>query len=373
MGWFTEWLFEPATDLHEDVVEVVRKDVYERLNSDVEEEVQAALREGLRTGEFVYMKPEDIITGPYIEEKVEAVVQDNTPPNIFRPMGFNEYIGQESAKKILSKFISGTRKREVIFPHTLVHGSAGCGKTTLVKIIAHELKVNCIETITSDITDFDSLKDKIFEAQNGILFLDEIHGLDRNNAEKLYTIMEDFTYNGQTVPRFTLVGATTELGEIIQTRRPFYDRFKIIIALEDYTSVELAKIISQYQRKLFPKDIFDEKIYHLIAQNSRATPRTAIRLLEATIYFDGKINEVLESFQILKDGYTSTDLTLLKYMKSSNGAVGMQSIASYLGTSVANYNFSIEPYLLSTGMIVRTPRGRKLTDKANELIKELEK
>ena len=298
-------------------------------------------------------------------------VKTETKSSIFRPTKFSDYIGQKEAKLILQNFISGTRQRGLIFPHTLIHGSAGCGKTTLVNIISHVLKVPVIETITSDISDFATLKQSIDKAQGGILFLDEIHSIERNNAEKLYTIMEDFTYNGLAVPQFTLIGATTELGEIIENRRPFYDRFKIIVGLKDYTLTDLATIIKQYQEKMFAKERLDSHIYLHIAKNCRGTPRTAIRLLEATIYFNGDIAAVLQSFDIIENGYTNTDLKLLKYLASNDHTMGMQSISTYLDTSSANYLFSIEPYLLKTGMLIRTPRGRKISNDGIQLIERL--
>ena len=286
---------------------------------------------------------------------------------IFRPLSFNEYIGQDSAKSILKKFISGTRERKITFPHTLIHGNAGCGKTTLVKIVAQQLNKPVVETITSDIPDFEQFKKYIKETKGGILFLDEIHSIERNTAEKLYSIMEDFTYNGKSIMPFTLIGATTELGEIIKTRKPFYDRFKIIIGLDDYSVDDLIKIIKQYNYSMFENDKIHDKIHRKIAKNSRNTPRTALRLLETTIYFNGDIDEVLKSFNIIKNGFTVTDLQLLNYIKQSPTAVGLQGIASYLGTSEANYIFSIEPYLLKSGLIVRTPRGRQITEAGKNL------
>ena len=331
-------------------------------------------------GEY-YPNPDDLnlwcpaSSGNSIEEFVEVKqtvkTKKSSAPTIFRPKTFSEYIGQDSAKTILDNFIKGTCQRNKVFPHTLIHGNAGCGKTTLVKIIANQLQKTCTEAITSDIIDFSVLKQQIDGVDGGILFLDEIHSIERSFAEKLYSIMEDFTYNGKDISQFTLIGATTELGEILKTRRPFYDRFKIIIGLEDYTVQNLTDIIKQYKSKIFLQDSLSEKTYYIIAENSRLTPRTAIRLLEASIYFNGDIQKVLSSFNIIKEGYTNTDLTILKYLRDSNTVVGVQSISSYLGTSEANYIFSIEPYLLKTGMIVRTPRGRKITETGITLIRQL--
>jgi len=358
MGYL-EWLLKPWAETEQEKDKVATLDPSFLSN----EEILALVE----TGELEEQVPEAKEKTATKVVKAESV----TKSTIFRPLTLDQYIGQKSSKKIIQQFITGTRQRGLVFPHTLIHGGAGCGKTTLVKIIANLLKVPFIETITSDIVDFASLRQFIDDAEGGILFLDEIHGIERSNAEKLYSIMEDFSYNGELVPQFTLIGATTELGEILKTRRPFYDRFKIIIGLEEYTAKDLTKIGAQYKVNLFPEDELPEDIYHTIAKNSRLTPRTVIRLLEASVYFNGDIDSVLESYNIIKDGYTKTDLKLLEYMYKGQTVVGVQSIASYLGTSEANYTFSIEPYLLKTGMLIRTPRGRKITEEGAKLIQEL--
>jgi Holliday junction DNA helicase RuvB len=355
---FLEWLLAPLTDATQELTDSITKVV----KKDVELTTQEFL-DGVESGKYKLLNKAGEVLPPSIHKKEKK--------SVFRPTTFKQYIGQASAKKILQNFIVGTRQRKLVFPHTLIHGSAGCGKTTLVKIVSNQLKVPIVETITSDISDFSQLKDYLHKAQGGILFLDEIHSLDRNNAEKMYSIMEDFSYNGLSIAPFTLMGATTELGEIIKNRKPFYDRFKIIVGLEDYTLPDLTKITEQYKRNVFSDEIFNHKNYHIIAKNSRDTPRTAIRLLEATIYFNGNVEEVLNSFGIILDGYTNTDLRLLDYMNNSSTAVGLQGIASYLSTSEANYIFSIEPYLLKNGIIVRTPRGRLLTEKGRQLLTTL--
>ena len=285
---------------------------------------------------------------------------------IFRPEKLSEYIGQKKVKSIIKSYVKGIKKRELVFPHTLIHGAAGYGKTTLVRIIANNLKVKIVETITSDIKDFSELKKHITNCEGGVLFLDEIHSLERNSAEKLYTIMEDFTYKGLAIKPFTLIGATTEIGEIIENRKPFFDRFKLILELEDYNVNDLIQITKQYKNQMFIKDKIHGKIYRIIAKNSKFTPRNSIRLLEATIY-TGDIYKVLDNFNIIKDGYTEKDFKLLEYLKV-NGIVGLQGIISYLSTSQANYLYEIEPYLLKTGLIVRTARGRKISDNGIKLI-----
>jgi Holliday junction DNA helicase RuvB len=335
---FLKWLFEPIKDMVDEF----------RADAPVVNEVEQ---------------------DPTTEQPIKYHI--STPPTLFRPTTFDEYIGQDKAKSILKAYIQGVKHRKTIFPHILIHGKAGTGKTTLAKIVANELSVQLIEIITASITKFWKLQMLIQNNAGQVIFLDEIHALDRSTAENLYTVMEDFTYNGKELPRFTLAGATTELGEMLKDRRPFCDRFKIIIELEDYSTNDIITIIEQYQNKIFTQEQLKFEELEIIAVNCRTIPRMAIRLLEATIYM-GNVKKVLENFGIIQEGYTLQDLKVLKYMLTNTKGVGLQSISSYLGTSNENYMYQIEPYLLQTGLISRTPRGRKITEKGVEKIKELD-
>jgi Holliday junction DNA helicase RuvB len=313
---------------------------------------------------------------PFTEvfEKEEKDRSRIIPPasSIYRPRTFEEYIGQENGKRLLTQYIKAVQDRDMVFPHTLIHGKAGMGKTTLARIIANNLGVDLKEMITSDVTDINTIVNAVNGMYEGIIFLDEIHSISRDNAEKLYTVMEDFIYNNEKILPFTLMGATTELGEILKSRRPFYDRFKIIIELENYTKEDLMKIGRQYKDHTFKEDNLDTWLYELMAVNCRGTPRFLLRLLDATIYFDGDIYEVLKSFGIIKNGYTEKDLKVLKYITTAK-TVGLQGIASFLDTSTENYLYEMEPYLLQNGVITRTARGRRITEYGQTMIEELEK
>ena len=289
----------------------------------------------------------------------------------FTPIDFTEYIGQEKAKLILNNYIQATTERKAVFPHCLIHGKAGFGKTTLAKILIKTLKKEGVEVVASSLEPGE-IQTKLGDLQSRILFIDEIHSLTRDQVEQLYQAMETFTMNGQPLEPFTLIGATTELGEIIKDRKPFYDRFKIILELEDYTIPELMKIGKQFQEQSFPKDVLETKIIEQIATNSRFTPRAIIRLTEATVYFKGNLATVLSNFGILYQGYTDKDLKILQYLSKTN-VVGLQGIASYLDTSVQNYLYEIEPYLIKSEVLFRTPRGRAISDKGRKLLPLLAK
>jgi len=307
---------------------------------------------------------------PYVEpiKPIELPKDKNT----FRPNVFDGYIGQKRAKSILKTYIKEVKIRGTPLPHLLISGKAGYGKTTLARLVANELKVDFKELLGPTVEDFYYLMEYIENLKGGMLFIDEIHAIPRNKVEGIYSVMEDFAFEGEKIEPFTLIGATTELGEIIKNRKPFYDRFKIIIELEDYTLYNLASIVSQYKNNKFPKDKLTEKDYKLIAKNCKGTPRKAIRLLEASIYFKN-VNKVLKNFGIIKNGYTKTDLEVLKYLKLNKSGVGVDSICGYLETSRDNYLFEIEMWLLKTKALIRTPKGRKLTEHGEKLIKMLSK
>lgn len=287
----------------------------------------------------------------------------------FVPKKFSEYIGQSKVKEILSNYITSIKERKSVFPHLLIHGKAGHGKTTLAKIIANTLRVPFVEVIASSI-DGNELVNKIKNLKGGILFVDEVHGLDRDTVEQVYQLMETFTWNGSSIPRFTLIGATTEMGEILKSKKPFYDRFKIVLELDDYTIRDLMKIGKQYRQKAFPKDPLKDSILETIAKNCRETPRKMISLVESAIYFKGDMRKVLSAFSIIKDGFTEKDKKLLSYL-AMNDIVGLQGISAFLDTSEHNYLYEIEPYLIKKGAIVRSPRGRKISESGKLLLKTL--
>lgn len=287
---------------------------------------------------------------------------------IYRPETFEDYIGQRKAKDIISSYIAGTQKRNIVFPHTIIHGSAGTGKTTLARLIAIYLGVDYTCAIGSDIKEYTDIIRRIETVNGGIVFIDEIHGVQRDIAEKMYPVMEDFKDCSQ---QFTLIGATTELGEIIKDRKPLFDRFKIIIELEKYTVEDLVRMASLYKNKMFDNEDIKNNHYILLAKNCRGTPRTLVRLLESLVYLDGNIDRVLRNFSILKEGFTETDLRILEYIKQNEKGVGLSSIANYMDTSQENYLHYIEPYLLQSSVIIRTSRGRRITDRGLKLIEDL--
>jgi Holliday junction DNA helicase RuvB len=309
-----------------------------------------------------FLKP--FVEGIFTDKKEDKLpkIQKSTVKH-YSPSTFDEYIGQNKVKSILKNYILGTIQRNVVFPHTLISGGAGYGKSTLAEIISKNLEVLYNTSIGSNIVSHEQINNKILLVEGGVLIVDEIHAIKRDICEKFYPFME--------ASDFTLIGTTTELGEILKDRRPFYDRFKIILELDIYNIENLVKIACQYKNKTFPNENISNREYETLALNSRGCPRNIIRLLEATIYFNNNINKVLYSFGIIKNGYTTKDITVLEYLKSNIEGVGINNISIYLNTSSENYLYEIEPYLLKNNLIIRTYRGRKITKNGIRLLEEL--
>lgn len=238
--------------------------------------------------------------------------------------------------------------------------------------MAYELKYPFFELIASEINNISELVDLITDNERSLIFLDEIHGLPRSFVEPLYPLMEDFRHDGQQISPFTLIGATTEIGEIVKTRRPFYDRFVLKQELEDYLPSHIQKIIYNFNIKKYNDTILDPEIHRLISLNARNTPRVALSMLESAIYLNGNINAVLKSSNIICNGYTRTDLKALQVIAKHNRGIGVQGLCAFLNVSIDTYMYQIEPYLLKTHCILRTSKGRQITPYGVRIIKKLE-
>lgn len=313
--------------------------------------------------------------------KPEAVDCDKNFENCIRPKSFDTYIGQSALKDTLKITIKAAQKRERPLDHLLFYGPPGLGKTTLAGVIAQEMGVEIKITSAPALERPRDIIGILMSLQGGeILFIDEIHRLNKVAEEILYPAMEDFyldmtTGKSQTVktlrvplPKFTLIGATTKAGEL---SGPLRDRFGIIHRLEFYTDEELAQVIKRTAGILEIE--IDEKGALAIARRSRGTPRIANRLVKrvsdyALVKHDGKITEDIanKSLDILKIdefGLDTTDRCLLKLIieKYEGGPVGIETIAAAIGEDVRTLEDVCEPFLLQAGLLQRTPRGRKVS------------
>ncbi len=319
---------------------------------------------------------EDVITS-------SAMLPEDQNEGSLRPRTLDEYIGQKKAKENLSVFIKAAKMRNEPLDHVLLHGPPGLGKTTLAGIIANEMGVNM--RITSGPTiekpgDLAALLTNLQE--NDILFVDEIHRLNRSVEEILYPAMEDYAIDiiigkGPSansirldLPRFTLIGATTRSGQLTA---PLRDRFGVTLRLELYTPEELQLIIERSAQILNIE--IEPAGAREIACRSRGTPRIANRLLRrvrdfAQVTADGVVTkavagEALTKLEVDKCGLDSLDRRMLRSIIEfyGGGPVGLETLAATINEETVTLEDVYEPYLLQQGFLTRTPRGRCVTKK----------
>lgn len=288
--------------------------------------------------------------------------------HFWRPEKFEEYIGQENLKLILQSYLKGCQEINKPFPHTLISGMAGSGKTTIIYLISKYLNINFVECVANTINSPQQFIDKLVEVNGGVLFLDELQVINKKIANFILPILEDFQINGTQIKPFTFCGATTELGILLKKFKPLVDRMKILKQLEPYKINELIILTKQYKEKNFPKKAIDENIYSIIANNCRKTPRIAIRLLESYIFMNQSIESVLHAYNIIKHSITLDDIRILKILNEKQNGLGLKALASFLGTSEENYLYQIESYLLQEELITIGSR-RTITNKGKEFLK----
>lgn len=315
----------------------------------------------------------------------EKIAEDNFEKNI-RPESLEEYVGQSEVKENLEIFIKAAKIREEPLDHVLLYGPPGLGKTTLAYIIAHELGSNIKTASGPSIEKSGDLAAILSNLEPGdVLFIDEIHRIPRFVEEILYSAMEDFTLDIVVgaenssrsikidLPPFTLVGATTRAGDLTS---PLRDRFGIINKLNYYNVDELQKIAIRTS-KVLNAPIHDDAAREL-ARRSRGTPRICNRLFKrvrdyALVKGNGNIDlEItklaLDKLKVDELGLDNTDYNLLKAIieRFNGGPVGIEAIASSIGEEQTTIEDVYEPYLLQTGLLKRTTRGRMVTEKAYE-------
>lgn len=320
-----------------------------------------------------------------LERIIDATVhkEEEESEKSLRPHRFEEYMGQEEIKKNLKVFIQAAKQRQEPLDHILFYGPPGLGKTTLAGIIAYEMGVHMKVTTGPAIErpgDIAAILNNLSEGD--VLFIDEIHRLNRQVEEILYPAMEDYAIDIMIgkgpaakslrieLPKFTLIGATTRVGML---SAPLRDRFGLVNHLEFYSVEELAQIVERSAQTL-DVDI-DEEGAMEIARRSRGTPRLANRLLKRTrdfaqVMFDGKITQetashALNALRVDPHGLDTMDHRLLVAMMDTfgGGPVGLETLAASIGEDVGTVEDVCEPYLMQQGFIQRTPRGRMVTPK----------
>ncbi len=303
-----------------------------------------------------------------------------------RPLLLRDFIGQSKSVDNLRIFIRSTQSRDENLDHIILHGPPGLGKTTLAQIISRELNVNFHMLTAPIITKTGDLAAILTNLKrHDVLFIDEIHRLNKNISEMLYPAMEDFRLDiiigegpsAKTVridlSKFTLIGATTRKGMLT---KPLLDRFGIHINLELYNIHDLKIVITNSAHKLGINITHDAS--HEIATRSRGTPRIALRLLRRVRDFCHDMHEIdqkstrtaLNKLDINENGLDALDYKYLNFIYHNYGTnpVGIETISAAILESKETIENTVEPYLMGLGLLDRTPRGRKITQKAIQIV-----
>lgn len=302
----------------------------------------------------------------------------------YRPQTLEDLSGQDKAKKMLSIYIKAAKIKRKTLPHVLISGVSGGGKTTTANIIANEMGKKAKTYAAPSIKTVQDMADILSTVEEGdIIFLDEIQSLKTKIQEILYFSMEQFVLDvnidgealRQEMPHFTLIGATTSLGGL---ELPCRNRFPIQIELEPYNLESMAHIVKTAYKAM--KVDIDDECAKIIGSASRSTPRIAnnnVRCIYdfALVLNDGKITKdvVLDAFEIMginKFGLNQMDMNYLRYLADARKAIGVDTLATALGTDRISLESVVEPYLIVNQYIIKGARGRYITQKGLDIVKE---
>ena len=292
----------------------------------------------------------------------------------YEPSTLDDYVGQSTAKRSVQTYIKIINQLKCT--HLLINGWAGCGKTLLAKIIAKMLNANIIYRIPEQLTDIDELLKIINQIQESeqltVLFVDEIHNIDKKVVNILLPILQDRKFGDTKIRPFIFIGATTDKDVLCKKFSPLVSRFQSQLTLEKYEPKDLVQIIKTYHKKTFPNMGILEKDYQIIAENSRGIPREAIALLLKQLVLND-MDEVLSQSDILKDGLTKIDIKILTALNQNDKPMGASFLSQAVGVPQSDYVEIYERFLVEKGYILRLSRGRTITEKGKELLNGLKK
>lgn len=290
----------------------------------------------------------------------------------YRPTSLETYIGQERAKELIS--INLQKIRTIKPVHFIISGSKGTGKSTLAYIIAHELDFEISTYVAGSFTQDNLIKflsmNQDDKNRNHILFVDEIHGLEKSLGEFMYPLLEDFLLpmGNLKVKPFIFIGATTDKNILQKRLAPMIDRCQNV-NLEHYSADDIKKILKQYVDKVYQLNIIEED-YNAISINCRYTPRLALSLLDDFVIVKD-VNKILYAHQIIKNSLTTNDLLVLEHLAEIGKPISCETLAIIIQSTKQDYLALIEPFLLMEKYLSRTARGRIITNKGLDILKDL--
>jgi Holliday junction DNA helicase RuvB len=305
--------------------------------------------------------------------KAKGVDQITPVKYDYRPQNLDEYIGQARAKERIKMCVEQCLTLSPV--HFLISGTKGHGKTTLALIIAKMLDFNIFTYVGNSFTK-ENLKDFLVKnadsVKPNILFIDEIHGLNKELADYMLPLIEQFVLpeGGLKIRPFILIGATTDKNQLAMKCEPFVDRCASgDIRLEHYLAADIKAILKQYNDRLYHKNV-EEETYDLLSVNTRYNPRTALALFKDFLIVKD-MKKVLDAHRIIKDSLTTDDILILKHLAEIDKPVGVEVLAIIVQQTRQDYQALVEPFLLQQGYISRTARGRIITLKGKTLLQEI--
>jgi Holliday junction resolvasome RuvABC ATP-dependent DNA helicase subunit len=310
-------------------------------------------------------KAQDIVLTPALLDT--SKLSESQESKEFRPMNWDEYVGQTFAKEKVKSYIIGCKKFGDVYPHTFISAPSGMGKTLFSTILANQLNKKIIFTTGGELKAEQIFIDKLVESDGGVIFIDESNRLSKRVGFYILPLMEQFEVEGQAVKKFTLIFSTTHKGDISKDLDALIQRCDQI-NLEPYSDNEMINIVEQYRKKQYPSVQIPDNVKIEIVKSCRNIPRNAKNLVRAYAY-NQDWNTIKRFSGIIKDGLNVLDIQTLQYLESNNGA-GASSIANHLRIKPQTYLYDVEPFLIFKNYI-KIENKRVLTNEGIKFLKDL--